>query len=269
MNIVFAAVFILCALAIRPSEASPLVWHYAATWAGLPAAEIDVRIEESAAVYRSEIDIRTIGLPRWFTRFRARGLSEGAVSGAGLAEPARYDAFYDLRSRKDKRISLRFERRGDAVIAERGPEDGSSGSNPPLPAAQRAGVVDPLTMVNLMRMAVRTGSARAKGLTIPVYDGKRRFDVEERALTTETWRVGEEHRRVLHLALLLRPVAGFNERDGEGNPDETPRPLDVLFSDDGELIPLRLEVRVGYFTVVVQLTERCDGTGAPCALAPR
>jgi hypothetical protein len=269
MNRFLGVVLVLGLLVVHPGEAAPLTLHYAATWMGLPAAEIDVQIDESMSAYRSEIDIRTIGLPRWFTRFRARGLSEGAVSGVGLAEPARYDAFYDLRSRKNKRVSLRFERKEGAVIAERGPEDGSSDSNPPLPAAQRAGVVDPLTMLNLMRAAIRTGLARSKRLTIPVYDGKRRFDVEERGLTEETWRVGEEQRRVLHLALLLHPVAGFDAHDGEGNPDATPRPLDVLFSDDDELIPLRLEVRVGYFTVVVQLAERCDGAATPCALAPR
>jgi hypothetical protein len=251
------AILLLGAL---PAAAEPVTLRYTATWAGLPAAEIHLRLDEGKADFRSQIDIKTEGAPRWFTRFRAHGISEGAVAADGLAAPSRYDAYYDLRSRKDKRISMRFP----DGIAERGAED--STEKPQIAVADRTGVVDPLTALNRMREAIWTGAAQRGHVTIPVYDGKRRFDVEQRGLTSETVRLGGVEQRVLHLRLVLLPVAGFKEHDPEGNPDSGPRAMDVLFSDDGNLVPLRMEVQVGWFTMAVNLAERC-GAAAPCKVA--
>src|SRR5437764_9767188 len=91
-----------------PGAAEPQTLRYVATWAGLPAGEVHLELTEGASAFRAQIDISTIGVPRWLTRFRARGISEGAVPADGLAAPVRYDAAYDLRSRKGKRISMRF-----------------------------------------------------------------------------------------------------------------------------------------------------------------
>src|SRR5258708_30542252 len=121
MASVLAALFAV--LGGRLAGAEPLTLRYTATWAGLPAGEIHLQFAEGTSDFRSQIDIRTEGLPRWFTRFRARGISEGTLQANGLAAPVRYDATYDLRSRRDKRISMRFERAGNDVVAERGAED--------------------------------------------------------------------------------------------------------------------------------------------------
>jgi len=259
----------LSLLPFAPAEGAPIWLSYEASWAGLPAGNIELRLEEDATAYRSEIEIRTVGLPRWFTRFRGLGISEGAVTKAGLAAPRAYDAYYDLRSRKNKCVSLRFLDHAGTVVAERGPEDGSAESNPPLPLPSRTDVVDPLSTISLMRAAIRSGRARPGELRIPVYDGKRRFDVETRGLTHEVERIGGVDRKVLHLALQLRPIDGFNRHDEEGDPDAAPRPLDVLFSDDEALLPLRLEVSIAWFTVVVEQSGSCPAGPPPCRLGAR
>jgi uncharacterized protein DUF3108 len=235
--------------------------RYVATWAGLPAGEVHLQLAEGASAFRAQIDISTVGLPRWLTRFRARGISEGAVAAGGLAAPERYDAAYDLRSRKGKRISMRFVGSGGDSVAERGPEDSSEKYL--LPPALLTDVVDPLAALTRMREALRTGLAGRGHFAIPVFDGKRRFDVEERAVSRETRRIGDQVLPVLHLSLLLHPIAGFRGDDGEPNPDPKPRGLDILFSDDGSFTPLRLEVTVAWLTMVVELAERCD-TMTPC-----
>lgn len=252
-------------VAATPSAATPVTVHYTARWAGLPAGDIDLRLDDSADSYRSEIAIRTAGLPRWFTRFRGTAISEGGLSALGLAAPGRYDATYDLRSRKGKRISVRYRPDGADTVAERGPEDSSEKFL--LEPAQRTGVVDPLAALSQMREAVRNGLAQRGGFTIPVFDGKRRFDVEERSFTAETRDIAGRERRVLHLDLLLHPIAGFKDSDPEGNPDDSSRALDVYFSDDEALIPLRLEVKIAWLTTVVEFTGRCDIPGASCKAA--
>jgi hypothetical protein len=257
--------FLAGLLAASPSPAAPLTVRYTTSWAGLPAGEIEMRFEDGPDAYRSQIDIRTAGLPNWLTRFRARAVSEGAVAVLGLATPGSYDATYDLRKRKNKRISLRFHRSGGETIAERGPEDSSD--KPPVAAGDRTGVVDPLAALTQMRQAIRSGLAQRGGLKIAVYDGKRRFDVDQQALTAETRLVAGEWRRVLHLDLVLHPIAGFKDNDPEGNPDDSSRSLDVFFSDDEALIPLRLEAKVAWLTMVVEFAGRCDGSASPCKVA--
>jgi hypothetical protein len=258
-GLVAAPLLALCAP--PPGASEPQTLRYVATWAGLPAGEVHLQLAEGASAFRAQIDISTIGLPRWLTRFRARGISEGAVPADGLAAPERYDAAYDLRSRKGKRISMRFVGNGGDSVAERGPEDSSEKYL--LPSALLTDVVDPLAALTRMREALRTGLTGRGHFAIPVFDGKRRFDVEARAVSRETKQFGDQTLPVLHLALLLRPIAGFKGDDGEANPDPKPRGLDLLFSDDGSFTPLRLEVTVAWLTMVVELAERC-GTTTPC-----
>lgn len=257
-------VFLAGLLAAPAAMAEPQTLRYVATWAGLPAGEVHLRLAEGVDAFRAQIDISTVGLPRWLTRFRARGISEGAVPRDGLAVPMRYDAAYDLRSRKGKRISMRFVGNGGETVAERGPEDSSEKYL--LPPALLTDVVDPLAALTRMREALRTGLAGHGQFTIPVFDGKRRFDVEERAVTRETERIADRRMPVIHLALLLHPIAGFKGGDGEPNPDPKPRELDLLFSDDGMVTPLRMEVTVAWLTMVVEFAERC-GAPAPCKVA--
>jgi hypothetical protein len=251
----------LAGFAATSPGAEPQTLRYVATWAGLPAGEVHLQLAEGASAFRAQIDISTVGIPRWLTRFRARGISEGALPADGLATPTRYDAAYDLRSRKGKRISMRFVGNGRDSIVERGPED--SAEKYLLPPALLTDVVDPLAALARMRDALRTGLAGRGHFSIPVFDGKRRFDVEEHAVTRETREIGDRKLPVLHLSLLLHPIAGFRGDDGEPNPDPKPRGLDVLFSDDGSFTPLRLEVTVAWLSMVVELAERC-GALAPC-----
>ena len=245
----------------EPPTRPPETLRYVATWAGLPAGEVHLQLAEGTSAFRAQIDISTVGIPRWLTRFRARGISEGAVPADGLAAPTRYDAAYDLRSRKGKRISMRFVGTGSDSVVQRGPEDSSEKYLLPTPLL--TDVVDPLAALARMREALRTGLAGRGHFSIPVFDGKRRFDVQEHAVTREIREVGDRMLPVLHLALMLHPIAGFRGDDGETNPDPKPRGLDVLFSDDGNFTPLRLEVSVAWLTMVVELAGRC-GPPEPC-----
>ena len=96
-----ATALLLLVLA-APVRAGTIEAHYVATWAGLPAGQITMRIEDDGSVYRGRLDMKTEGLPRWFTRFKGSAVSEGRLADDGTAHPSRYDALYDLRKRKNK-----------------------------------------------------------------------------------------------------------------------------------------------------------------------
>jgi len=159
------------------ARADDVVAVYTAYWAGLPAAEIRLRLHDGAAAYHDEIEIRTIGLPALLSKFRGTALAEGSLTADQPAEPSHYDAIYDLRKRRNSHISMRFVPRAGAVIAERGPDDTSR--KPPLAEKFRSNAVDPMTALERLRGVLRARARSAdRSFAIPVYDGARRFGIE-------------------------------------------------------------------------------------------
>jgi hypothetical protein len=224
---------------------------YRAYWAGLPVGEISLDLRHDAARYHAEITISTEGLARLVTRFRGSAAADGSLAAATLPAPSRYDAAYDLHKRRDRRLSMRFTGRGDAVVAERGTDDTSRKS--PLAERYRTNVLDPLSALTAIRRALRDG---ARGMfSIPVYDGARRFDVGVRVLPPQA---GDHN---LHLALTLSPIAGFKgETSDDGDPDDAPRPVALTMSNDQRLMPLSMSVSLYFMPLVVELTRWCDPT---------
>lgn len=236
------AVFLLLAAA---SRAETIEGRYVATWAGLPAGEIEMRIDDDGADYRGQLDIRTEGLPRWLTRFKGTVVSEGRFAPDGTAHPRRYDARYDLRKRKDKLNSLRFVPKAGTLVAERGPGDTSK--KPPIAEGFRRGVVDPLSALVAVRHRILTGRLDPGGrFVLPVFDGSRRFDAEGT--------VARGDGRV-HVGLLLKPIAGFGDDrpDEDEDPESSPREIRIELTDDARLMPVRLEVMIAWLPAVVRL----------------
>jgi hypothetical protein len=247
-----AIALLAIATAAGPARAEEIIAVYSAYWAGLPAAEIRLRLRDRDAAYHDEIEIKTTGLPALVTRFRATASAEGRLVADRPAEPSHYDAVYDLRKRSNRHISMRFVARAGAVIAERGPDDTSR--KPPLPEAFRSNTVDPVTAFEHIRAALRaqrTGSAGS--FSIPVYDGARRFDMVGRVLPNRGRSDG-----TLRVEMTLRPIAGFKgETSEDGDPDTAPRKVDLLMTDDARLVPLSITVPVFFMPLVVQFTHFC------------
>jgi hypothetical protein len=244
-------------LAANPARAAaPLVAAYHASWAGLPAADIEISLDEDADHYRDWIAIRSKGVPRWFTSFTGSAVSEGALAADGAAAPRRYDALYSLRKRKNNHISMRVSARESGTIIERGPEDTSR--KPPLAEIYRRNVLDPLTAVTVIRQTLRT-KPRAVGteFSMPIYDGSRRFDVLWHILPAETTGDG-----ILRIELWLHPIAGFKgETSEDGDPDDAPRKVELQITDDDRLLALYMRVSVAYLPLVVRFDHLCRAQG--------
>ncbi len=256
MRALCAAVFSAIALLAQPAHAEEAAALYRISWAGLPAGEIRLTLRDDAASYRDEIAIRSEGLPRLVIHFRGQATSEGVTTTmpAALPLPQRYDALYDLRKRRNRRLSMQFAAVAGGVVAERGAADTSR--KPPLAAGFRRNVLDPLSALTAIRDALRRGNRGV--FTVPVYDGARRFDVIARVLPKR----GAEP--VLHLQLNLSPIAGFKgETSEDGDPDNAPRPVALAISDDRRLMPLSMSVSLYYLPLVVELSRWC-AAATPC-----
>src|SRR4051795_4453175 len=113
-----------------------------ASWAALPAGRIAFSWRDDQSTFAAEMRIVTVGVPRWFTKFKGTATVEGFVTDGHLA-PREYEAVYDLRKRRDKRNSILFSGPPGDRIAYRGPLDTSDKEQ--LEERYRRNVVDPLT----------------------------------------------------------------------------------------------------------------------------
>ena len=252
--------FALCLWVSHAARADALVAHYTAYWAGLAAAEIRLKLSGDATNYHDEIEIRSEGLPRLITRFRADAQAGGRLVPGRPAEPAHYDAVYDVRRWRNSRIAMRFVPRDGGVVAERAAEDTSKKAL--LAEKYRRDIVDPLTALENVRNAIATAVARGAApdavFTVPVYDGTRRFDVVGHVLPKVDQSPGS-----VRIALDLRPIAGFKgQAEVDGDPDNAPRPVAVTLSDDKRLLPVSMRLQVFYLPLVIQLDRVCSGANA-------
>jgi len=236
----------------RVARADDVAALYQADWAGLPAARIRLTLHDGPDGYRDEIAIGSEGLPHVVTRFRGTAVAEGKTAGASPM-PARFDANYDLRKRKDRRLRMAFAAKGGAIVAERGAGDTSR--KPELAEKFRRDVIDPLSVITLIRAALRRG---ATAFTLPVYDGARRFDAAVKVLPRNPKESG------IRLALSLHAIAGFKgETSEDGDPDDAPRPVSLTLSDDARLMPLKMSVPIWFLPLSVSLVRVCAGD-KPC-----
>ncbi|MGH7047206.1 MAG: DUF3108 domain-containing protein [Stellaceae bacterium] len=250
-----AAVTLLGAVS-GAARANQITAVYDAYWAGLPAGKIRLQLDDSAGSYYDRIEISSTGLPRLVTHFRGIAQAEGRLAAGQPANPTRYDAYYDLRKRRDSRISMHFVGRSGATLANRGPQDTSRKA--PLAEQFRRDAVDPMTAIERLREAVRAGEPGHR-FSIPVYDGARRFDVIGEVLSGAGASGGP-----LLVALTLRPIAGFKgESSDDGDPDDAPRPVMVALSNDQRRLPLSLSVRMFYLPLSVRLDRVCSRS-TPC-----
>jgi len=244
-----------CLLA-SPAHAEDLVAVYQAYWAGSPAAILHLTVHDGPDGYRHEISIRSEGLPKTLTRFRATAVASGGFGPGAAPEPVHYGARYDLRRHKNRILNVLFILVRGVRTAERGPHDTST--KPPLAENFRRNVIDPLGALAAIRHELQRFPDRP--FTVPVYDGARRFDVEVRPLRREA---GDPPRR--QLALTLRPIAGFKgESSDDGDPQNAPRPVELMLSDDARLMPLSLSVPIYYLPLTVDLVQWCTAA-KPCA----
>jgi hypothetical protein len=260
-----AALFVTAAL-IRGAAAAPVQYRFSATWTGLPVADIYLTLDDDADGYRAAIDIRSLGLMKLLSRFDASGSAEGAFAADATIVPARYDSDYKLRKKRNHQ-SLVYVPDGSGVTAERGPADTST--KPPLALPFRQNVVDPLAALVALRDRLRRHALPVDGsFKIPVYDDKRRFDIDGKFLGRETLSLNGTANPALHFHLLLTPIAGFRTAAEEGEDIENkPREVELYISDDARLVPLQLTVSIFYLPAVTLLVGPCT-TAAPCTVAP-
>ncbi|MEX1152893.1 DUF3108 domain-containing protein [Parvibaculum sp.] len=229
---------------------------------GLLILSLDTRAELDATRYRIASDIATEGLVDRFFHGRMSSRAHGLLTEAG-PRMQRYRQHYkgsfgersvDMRLADDGGYDVEAE--PDAGYLEHGPLD---------PKAV-VGTVDPLTASIYAALA---GAGKPCANSIPVFDGRRVYDLDFSPPATERLvpRIaGEFAGDAWRCKILYKPKSGFTREWHIKRIKDPLRPAIIWLArfegtdnGDGEkrslLLPVRLEISSAYFSAVAHLTR--------------
>lgn len=200
--------------------------------------------------YTASAHVEAAGLAALFTDFDIDSEVAGRY-GANGPEPDRY-GHTERTGEKTRVIDVRFQ---EGVAQSTATPDFSSWGEPAASAADRTGVVDPMTATLLLsEMVAASGGAPCEG-SIPVFDGKQRYNLNLASRGTEQVRTRGWRGEALICEAFYEPVSGYDPEDWP-EPGETRHPLTMWIApiaDGTAFLPVRLHTRAGFGGVTVEL----------------
>jgi hypothetical protein len=129
-----------------------------------------------------------------------------------------------------------------------------------VPAGLAAGTIDPLAAL-LQARAWLDQALEGAELTIPLFDGRKRYDARLRYLGLTQVTAADASTPAHKIALRYQLLASLNEDTGklEPEPAARPRELQLAVSADGRYVPLRLEGSLDGLPITAVLSGDCAG----------
>jgi Protein of unknown function (DUF3108) len=137
-----------------------------------------------------------------------------------------------------------------------------------VPANLRTNVFDPMAAFiaargQLMAQVMSPGAAagRPKNFRVPIYDGRRRYDVVGHADAPRSVSIDGSEHEVIPVTAKLEPVFGFGKKTEERMRDSEAK---LFFSNDKRFIPVQLVISNELLSGVMNLAADCSQNSAPC-----
>lgn len=246
---------------------------------GLHIGNSMIGLNQTDAGYTTEMKLTASGLAKWVQNFRSDMKSEGRFGGgASKPVPAVYSRQWSNGEIAGD-LTMTFDAAGQAAVEERyfNPQtdsdiafdqlpwnDPGEKPRPPAPAHMRKDVLDPMAAFIAAR-----GQLMAKGLSgnkpqtfrVPIYDGRRRYDIVGRAEAPRDVEIGGTVRSVIPVIAKLEPLHGFGRKSQERMTESEGK---FLFSNDARFIPLQLVVSNELLSGVMNLAADCSADPVPC-----
>lgn len=153
---------------------------------GLRIMTIDTTARLAPQAYRVETTLRTQGMADWFTSFRQRSLSEGEIAGGSLRP--RLHSQQGVWRGDPRQLEIRYDGLRPTSVKLDPPDDPAD--RDPVPEALWGGTVDPISAVLFVNQGA---NAAAPPCTwrVPVFDGRRRYDLAFTPVAEETLAKGD------------------------------------------------------------------------------
>ncbi|MEN8197898.1 MAG: DUF3108 domain-containing protein [Pseudomonadota bacterium] len=188
-------------------------------WLGLRVYSGQTRIEIGRRFYRVISTARSRGILEMFGKSRIGSDANGRIDAARL-RPAAFTA--RSRWRKKRRLVLLTYTGNGRVLTKVVPRE-HKGKRPPVPLAMQKAAYDPATA--FLAGITTPFSGPPCRLTLPVFDGRRRFDMRLEFIEhTRLTRLieGITTTKAVKCRMRMHRIAGFTEKHLKKNPDPLP-----------------------------------------------
>ena len=216
---------------------------YSMRVAGVQIARIQLQLEHAGDRASLSLSMRNKGVAVWLagetiTEMQAQVLDDGTAPARPLGFTARYQ-----KPDRTREIELRYDPAGDlesVEILNRGRPRASR-----VPEELQRGTVDPLTALVRLRAWLRSAPAAGDELALPVFEGRKRLDLDARYSGLFT-----DH--ILEVSLVGR--SGFDADDQLVTlPGEPRRWLQVRVSSTPHLVPISVSTGDTTIPTVIEL----------------
>lgn len=249
--------FIALALSALPWTAMAEAFdaQYRLNYGGIHIADIRLAVLPGEdGVVRSSLAVETRGLIDRFARYEAR---YAAI--AKDTQPVLYQAEQE-NGRAELTTSLRYDPVTGVLIdidnRKRGKPRGVD-----VEPEERVGALDPLNAFALMRAVAEAGVLQ-ESLTVPVFDGRKRYDVTLQPLGRETIEQNGARVAAQRLRVDFTPVAGYEDEEYQPDEEDAGRWIEAWVATDGSGMPLRLRTRNTTIIGTIEREQDCNGNAA-------
>jgi hypothetical protein len=259
----YAALIASAAEAPPVSPGSVEIAYSLAFW-GIPFGETSYAGRFANGGYSASSHFNTSGIVSVFWQATIDATANGHLGGHALI-PVVYDSFYRRGSSKNERVKVNFDTNTVTTLADP-PYDTSKF---PVTEAEKREAVDPMSAITLVLTGMKSDRADPCGTVAPVFDGRRRYNVEFTYLRDEPVKLGQRYSGPAHLCQVhYRQIAGFKPKilkEGAGFP-----PIYADFADipaagapgGHYVVALKLWSHLNWGTVSAELTTLRIGSKA-------
>lgn len=264
MPLLFAALaFAVPASATPAGEPATVDLTYKVYGGGLLILSLDTKAELGGGRYKIASNVATEGLVDRLFHGRLTSRAHGALTGTG-PQMERYVQDYKGRF-GDRSIDMTLAADGTYDV-EAKPEDGGAIEQGVLDPKAAVGAVDPLTA---SIHAVLSGAERPCAATVPVFDGRRVYDLDFSMQATDSLEprvAGEFAGTAWRCTVVYKPKSGYAREWHIRRAKDPLKPATVWLArfDGAEngagetqsfLLPVRLQISSAYFDAVAHLTH--------------
>jgi hypothetical protein len=249
---------------------------------GLNLGSALIVLQQSESGYTTEMKMTANGVAKMVRNFRSDMRGEGRFVDGFKPQPATYirqwatdevaanmTMTFDPTTRVAKTEERYFHPTTAAPIARedlpwnRDDRDDER-ERPEAPEDLRTNAFDPMAAFIAARgqmMAQGVGGGKPHTFRLPVYDGRRRYDIVGRSEAPRTVTINGQEHSVIPVVAKLEPLFGFGRRSQARMKDSEGK---LLFTNDARFIPVQVTISNEILSGVMNLTAYCSQNPAPC-----
>jgi len=129
----------------------------------------------------------------------------------------------------------------------------------PVPNKLRSGALDPISAFIAARNEILIGGQ--SDFRIPIYDGRRRYDLLGEVDLPETIWIRGSDRDLIRVRVAIEPLFGFDKKRTGRMQKSSGK---AYFTPDDRFLPIQIVVNGALITSVMNLTADCNTDPLPC-----